>query len=274
MNGIDLNHARSIGMKAVEASRTVLIDGFRNNHDVITKGHADYVTELDHKSQEIIQTVLAELDDSVEFIGEETSEFEVLDQKVQMTLPDTCWIVDPLDGTSNYAHGFNGFSISIALRVNKEIVLGIVDAPVLNETYVATRDGGAFLYSGSSEIKLNTFDRGDDINLIATSAPFRYPTHIDSYMKIYRKVFDNFEDVRRVGSAELDLAWVSNGSWAAYFEMFLKPWDSSAGSILVTEAGGTISDWSGDEIEWLNNGLVLASANRRIHDIMLKLINE
>jgi myo-inositol-1(or 4)-monophosphatase len=273
---IDYEHALAAARSASARAADMLRERYRSQLEITSKGHADFVTDLDHQCEEIIREELYAFDDTIAFVGEETTEFEVVGDQVHIDLPSTCWIVDPLDGTSNYSHSFGAFAVSIALRVDNEIVVSSVEAPVTRDRYFAIEGSGAFhqvsSHSITDPIKMNVIDNGDHFNLFATAAPFRYPEYIPAFMAMQATLFAHCEDIRRVGSAELDLAWVANGSWAAYFEKFLKPWDSSAGSLLVTEAGGAVSDWSGNEKDWLINGNVLATSSPRVHEQILSLI--
>ncbi len=273
MTDLDLIHAQEVALHASEIASKMLKAKFRTDLDVTSKGHVDYVTELDSQCEDAIRSELANFDDSVAFIGEESMNFNVIGDKIDIELPDTCWIVDPLDGTSNYAHGFSGYCVSIALRVNKELKVSVVNAPSLREKFTAISGKGAFSSFNNSEFeKIHTIDNGDRFNIFATSLPFRHPEYIDEHLGLVREFFNVFEDMRRVGSAELDLSWTAKGIWAGFIERFLKPWDSSAGGLLVKEAGGVITDWSGDDQEWLINGQILSCASARLHEKILDLI--
>lgn len=276
MTSIDYGHALEAAQKASTVAADLLRSRYRSPLEITSKGHSDFVTELDGQCEQAIREVLSLFDDSIPFIGEESTEFTVVGDKVEIDLPSTCWIVDPLDGTSNFSHAFNAFAVSIALRVDNELVVASVEAPITRDRYFATKGNGAyyrFASHGETEPhKMLTVDNGDHFNIYATAAPFRYPEHLDSYHSFQQKIYRHCEDIRRVGSAELDLAWVAVGSWGAYFEQFLKPWDSSAGGLLVQEAGGIMTDWSGNENDWLINGNVLACSSPRVHEQILGLI--
>lgn len=271
---IDLRHAREVAIDASGRASDLLRRRFGTPMEVSSKGHADFVTELDEQCEEIIREVLNDFDDSIAFMGEETSKFETEGNKVQIHVPSTCWIVDPLDGTSNYSHSFNAFAVSIGLLVDDELAVGVVQAPITGELLHATKNQGAFRehLTGAEPAKLSTVDGGNHFNIFSTSVPFRQPEYIAEHMELISKAFNYFEDIRRVGSAALDLSWVAGGSWAAFVELFLKPWDIAAGGLLVTEAGGVITDFTGNEKDWLTNGQVAASANARVHEIVLSLI--
>lgn len=273
MTDIDLVHAQGAALKASQIASEMLQKRFRTELNVSAKGYVDYVTELDSQCEEAIRQELANFDDTIAFVGEESTEFIVNKDKIEIELPDTCWIVDPLDGTSNYAHGFAGYSVSIALRVNKELKLGIVQAPTLGELYSAIDTQGAYCQHNETEpTKIKVVDNGERFNIFATSMPYRYPEYIDQHIDLLKKFYTVFDDMRRIGSAELDLAWTAKGVFAAFIERFLKPWDSSAGAVILREAGGIITDWSGDDQEWLINGQILSCSSARLHEKLLDLI--
>lgn len=271
---IDLNHARKVALSASAKASELLVQRYGTDLDVTSKGHADFVTELDGQCEEIIREELSTFDDSISFMGEETSDFEIDGKKISIEVPSTCWIVDPLDGTSNYSHTFNAFAVSIGLRVENEMKVGVIQAPILSELFHGIKGEGAWKESprGGASSKLQTVDGGNHFNIFATSVPFRQPQHIAEHMKLISKLFGIFEDMRRVGSAALDLTGVATGTWAAFIELFLKPWDVAAGGLLVAEAGGVMTDFSGDPNNWLTNGEILACASARVHEQIITLI--
>lgn len=271
---IDLDIARKVALDASEKASALLRERFGTDLNVTSKGHADFVTELDGQCEEIIREELAKFDDSIDFMGEETSTFEIVGKKVEIEVPSTCWIVDPLDGTSNYSHSFGAFAVSIGLQVNNELCLGIVQAPVYGDLVHAIKGEGAFKENpeGGAPEKLYVLDSGNHFNIFSTSVPFRRPEHISTHMDLISKLFREFEDMRRIGAASLDLTWVASGTFAAFIERFLKPWDVAAGGLLVVEAGGIVTDFSGDTKNWLTNGEILATSSPRVHEQIMSLI--
>lgn len=274
MDNIEIEHAKKIMLSAAGLASARLLERYETTMIIESKGRADFVTELDKECEEIIQNELANFDSSIAFIGEESSEFKINGEKVEIDLPSTCFIVDPLDGTSNYMHAFNAYSVSIGLRINEEMIIGVVQAPTLEKTFIGIKNKGSYRYDldGTNESKLKTIDDGDDRVLFASSVPFRYPDYIDSHLALSNKMYKEFEDMRRAGSAALDLSWVGQGSFGVYVESFLKPWDSAAGAVILREAGGIITDWSGDEEKWLINGQICATASARLHEKLLGLL--
>ncbi len=160
---------------------------------------------------------------------------------------DTVWVIDPLDGTSNYLHGIPHFAVSIAQQVNGRTEHAVVFDPVRDEMFTASRGGGAFL--NNRRIRVSSRP-GLENAVLATGFPFRQRQHMKTYMNIFMRLWESIEDFRRAGTASLDLAYVAAGRIDGFFEIGLKPWDMAAGALLVREAGGVVSDFSGsDKVE-------------------------
>ena len=274
MVNLDLKHAKKIMLGAAGLASKRLLDRFETTLEIDSKGRSDFVTNLDHECEIIIREELAKFDDSIEFVGEESSDFPVEDDKVKIELPSTCFIVDPVDGTSNYMHSFDGYCVSVGLMVDDELVVGVIQAPSLGKVFVGVKGEGSYRsdLSGNNEVKLKTVDDGDRRTLFATSVPFRQPEYIEEHLKLSDELYKNFEDMRRVGSCALDLSWVAQGSFGLYIERFLRPWDCSGGAVILREAGGIISDWQGDETQWLYNGQIFAASSPRVHEKALSLL--
>jgi len=210
------------------------------------KARHDYVTEVDKACEaEIVRQIRHYYPDHA-FLCEEggaSGEAEAL------------WIIDPLDGTSNYMHGIPHFAVSIAQQVNGRTEHGVVYDPMRDELFVASRGKGAFL--NQKRIRASARKSLDNA-VVATAFPFRERGQLQAYARVFQAVFGKVEDFRRAGTASLDLAWVAAGRLDAYFEVGVKPWDVAAGALLVREAGGVVLDFDGrDEIEY--SGTVLAA---------------
>ncbi|MFN8016415.1 MAG: inositol monophosphatase family protein [Acidimicrobiia bacterium] len=273
-NTFDLEKARDVAISASNKAAYELEKRFRTELNVQSKGYADFVTELDHLCEEIIEEELSTFDDSIKFMGEESTNFEVKNDELVVRVPETCWIVDPLDGTSNYSHGFQSYGVSIALRINNELSVGVVNCPSLNRCYSSIINQGSYCQEGAGkQTKLQVKDNGDRFNIFATSFPFRKPEYIEEHMELVKKLFTIFEDLRRVGAASLDLCWVADGTFAAFIERFLKPWDVAAGGLILKEAGGVVTDYSGDSNNWLTNGEILATSSARVHEQIMTLLD-
>ena len=177
------------------------------------------------------------------------------------------WIIDPLDGTTNFIHGVPNFSVSIAAKQHNEVIAGVVWDPTRHELFAATAGGGAFL--NEKPIHVSESARLRD-GLIATGFPFRVRQYLPSYVRIFKRFLSSARDLRRFGSAALDLAYVACGRFDGFWEYCLNPWDFAAGVLLIREAGGQISGFEAEENFW-ETGNILAS-NGRLHPAMREII--
>ena len=200
------------------------------------KGAGDYVTQVDLASEHAITRVLTSGEPGIPVVGEEEGGRR----------EDRYWSVDPLDGTTNFVHGFPLVGVSIALVEDGRPVVGVVAAPFLEETYVALRGGGARLLRSGAEPRLLEVSRREPAAaVVATGFPFRHKERLPRYLRAFERCLERFEDLRRPGAASLDLAWVAAGVFDGFFELGLSPWDVAAGALLIEEAGGVVSDWGG-----------------------------
>lgn len=225
--------------------------------DVHTKNRADYVTFVDKEAEKIIVDTILSSFPKHSILAEESDMKEGEEQTYR-------WIIDPLDGTTNFIHGFPMFCVSIALQYAGDIVVGVVYEPLRDEMFVATKGGGAFLNNKPISVRK---DFKADTALVATGFPFRFVEHIDKYMKLFKLVFENVSGIRRAGSAALDLAYTACGRCDGFFEMCLKPWDIAAGSLLITEAGGFVSGFSGGN-NYIYKGNIVAG-EKKVYDVIL-----
>ena len=202
---------------------------------VTQKARHDYVSEIDKSSERQIVREIKRFHPDHAILGEESgAEGE----------SDHVWIIDPLDGTSNYLHGIPHFGISIALQVKGRTEHAVVYDPMRDEMFSASRGGGAHL--NNTRIRVSARNSLDSA-IVATAFPFRQRGMMSVYTGIFSDVFRKIEDIRRNGAAALDLAWVAAGRMDAYFEIGLKPWDVAAGALLVREAGGVVTDFDGND---------------------------
>jgi myo-inositol-1(or 4)-monophosphatase len=248
---------------ALETARAAaaLVSARAGADQVREKARADLVTAVDEASERLIgERLRAAFPDDV-VVGEEFSSAAVAAGRR--------WIVDPIDGTTNFVHGHPFVAVSIALADDDGLAVGVLHAPFLGEVYHAVRGGGAFLNGAPLRVsEVDDFGR----SLLATGFPFKSGKGtLDAYMRLVADTVRSTHDVRRAGSAALDLAFVAAGRVDAFFEIGLGPWDVAAGMLLVTEAGGHVTGWPGDTDQPLATGRVLAS-NGRIHDPLTKLI--
>lgn len=251
---------------AVEAAKqagAIIIDnlGRLSVYDIRSKQASDYVTSIDVASENMIKQVISNrFPDHV--IQAEESHLSEGDGLYR-------WIVDPLDGTTNFIHGYPQFSVSIGIERRGEIIVGVVFDPMRDELFTAVKDKGAFLNGKSLRVSEVT-DLGDA--LLSTGFPFRNKDMINPYLDLFRRLFNRISDMRRAGSAALDLAYLAAGRCDGFFELGLSPWDIAAGSILIREAGGVISDFSGRD-DFLNTGNVIAGTPL-VHAGMLEEVRE
>jgi myo-inositol-1(or 4)-monophosphatase len=229
--------------------------------DIQTKQAFDFVTKVDRWSEAVIVQTIREKFPSHRFLTEETLK--------QEDTGEYRWIIDPLDGTTNYIHSYPVFSVSIALEYERKTVIGVVFDPMRDELFHAVRGKGAFL--NNREIHVSETELLER-SLIATGFPFRAKEMIDFYLRAFREIFEEVSDIRRAGSAAIDLAYVATGRFEGFFELKLSPWDIAAGSLLITEAGGTITDFAG-EGDYLSTGNVVAG-NTYIQPEILKRIKD
>jgi myo-inositol-1(or 4)-monophosphatase len=246
---------------AVDAARTggdVVRDAFGAAANVREKRPGDLVSDADVSSERAIRDVLARAAPEIAFVGEEEGGERA----------DVGWFVDPLDGTANFVHGFPVVGVSIALVVSGEPVVAVVHAPVLGDLYTARTGGGAFRNGDRIAISGRPLASA----IAATGFPFRAKRErLDEYLPVFERAIRQFEDLRRAGSASLDLAWTAAGVLDGYFEQALATWDVAAGALLVREAGGVVTDWRGDERAWLTSGDIVAGPPAT-HARLLELI--
>jgi myo-inositol-1(or 4)-monophosphatase len=180
---------------------------------------------------------------------------------------DFVWVVDPLDGTTNYTHGFPFFSVSIGLEISGEVMLGIVYDPVRDELFVARKDSGAFCNDEPLRVSgTESLDAG----LLATGFPYDIRTSEQNNLKDFCAFALRCQGIRRTGSAALDLCYVAAGRIDGFWESKLNPWDCAAGALLVSEAGGLVTDYSGGPASIYKAEIV--ASNRRIHQQMLSVL--
>jgi myo-inositol-1(or 4)-monophosphatase len=220
------------------------------------KGPGDYVSAVDLGAEAAVRETLSRRAPGIAFYGEEGGGDR----------PEVGWLVDPLDGTANFLHGFPVVGVSVALVEAGRPVVGAVHAPLLGGTYRAARGQGAF----RDGLRLRVADRDPGRAICATGFPFKAKERLPHYRSVFDAAFFEFEDLRRAGAASLDLAWTAAGVFDGFFELGLGPWDVAAGALLVIEAGGVVTDWAGDPTAWLESGDILA-ASPPIHRRLLHL---
>jgi len=253
---------RRVAIDAARAAGGLLQAELRASHRVAFKGPStNLVTEMDERAEELIVGRLASAfpDDSI--LAEERG--------AAPGRSGRRWIVDPLDGTTNYAHGLPIFSVSIALEVDRRIVLGVAYNPSADELYVAERGQGATVNDERLAVSATaTLDE----SLLTTGFPYNIRETRDTNLREYAAFALRCRGVRRLGSAVLDLAWVAGGRLDGFWELRLGPWDAAAASLFVEEAGGRVTNLTGGALD-LDAPAVVAT-NGRIHDEMLAVLRE
>jgi myo-inositol-1(or 4)-monophosphatase len=248
---------------ARKAGRGLIRDfGELENLQVSMKGPGDFVTAADQRTERLLIEELKKARPGYPFLLEESGAIDGPDKSHR-------FIIDPLDGTTNFMHGIPHFAISIALEREGQIVSGVIFNPVSNDLFVAEKSHGAFL--NDKRLRVAARKQVKD-TLSATGIPFMGKDGHQRFLAELAAVMGASTGVRRFGSAALDLAWVAAGRYDAFWERGLKPWDIAAGMLMVREAGGVITDMNGGE-KALETGDVLA-ANETLHPQFLKLLKD
>ena len=252
---------------AIEAARrgaAVLLKYWEQlgKEDAHTKARNDWVSAADRESEQAIMAFLAAHRPNDICLGEESG-FS------SQSAAARTWIIDPLDGTSNYLQHFPVWSVSIGLRDGDEMIAGVVYEPLRDLFFTAERGAGAFRNGQRMRVSDQAMVEG---SFLATGFPFRAQQHVGVYVRIFEDVIRIAKGVRRAGSAALDLAYTAAGVFDGFFELHLAPWDVAAGSLLVSEAGGQVSDFSGGT-RWLKRGNIIG-APAGVHRDLLMMIGK
>jgi myo-inositol-1(or 4)-monophosphatase len=253
---LDLRALRDVAEQAALAGGAVVADNFGAARQIRTKAPGDWVSEVDINSEAAVRSVLS-IETGLPVFGEEKGGERA----------EVGWLVDPLDGTANFLHGLEAVGVSVGLVVDGEPVVGVVHAPLLGRTYSAVKGEG----STRDGVPIRTSTRDADTAICATGFPFRDHAVLPRYLRMFNAAITRFEDLRRIGGASLDLCWTAEGVFDGFFELRLGPWDVAAGSLIVREAGGIVTDWEGDDRNWLATGNILA-APPLVHRVLRELV--
>lgn len=247
-------------IKAVRKAGALLTDqsAIRN---IWAKSETDFVTNVDVTVQETLKAQLASLAPEIQFMGEEQD-----NSRLDWNRP--CWLLDPVDGTTNLIHSFRHSAVSLALSEAGQILFGVVYNPYSGECFTARRGQGAFC--NSSPIRVSGADRLEDSLLCAGTVPGRRELADKAFCQM-RNLYNVCQDIRRTGCASLDLCWVACGRLDGYVELFLQPWDYAAGLLIVNEAGGRITAPDGSPLSLCQGGPLLAS-NGKLHAALQSLL--
>ncbi|MCU7932003.1 MAG: inositol-1-monophosphatase [Candidatus Thiodiazotropha sp. (ex Codakia rugifera)] len=255
-----MNPMLTIAVRAAREASRVITRNF-NRIDRLTisdKGSNDFVSEVDRNAEAVIINVLREKYPHHAILAEESGKHAGDDYQ---------WIIDPLDGTTNFLHGFPQFAISIALKIKGRLEIGVVYDPINEEMFTASRGEGALLNDRKIRVSGRKSLEGA---LLGTGLPYRDFRFTDNYLGMLKDLMKDSAGVRRPGSAALDFAYLAAGRTDGFWELGLSVWDFAAGAVLVREAGGLVTDIGGGE-RFLDTGNVIAG-NIKVHNAMLKRI--
>lgn len=256
-----MNSLKEHEKTAIEAAKLgadVLSSYFNKIKDFNVKKEAGFVTKADTESEKVI----------AEFLAKKTPEFSIFaEENGLIKKSEDKWIFDPLDGTTNFFHGVPHYNISIALEMDSEIVVGVVYNPVTKEMYHCTKNGGA--YKNGQPIHVS---KNEDISTCMLGTGFAYIRGelLDEQLAIFKRFTHLTHGLRRFGAAALDMCCVACGIYDGFYEKTLSPWDVAAGSLLIKEAGGKLSSYTGDEFSIYSKNIV--ASNGLIHNDMVKII--
>jgi myo-inositol-1(or 4)-monophosphatase len=235
------------------------------NLQVSVKGPANFVSVADHRAEETLFQELSRSRPGYGFLMEERGAIDGVDKTHR-------WIVDPLDGTTNFLHGIPLFCISIGLEREGQLVAGLIYNPALDEMYMAEKGKGAFLADRNGrDRRLRVASRKSLADcVITTGIPHRGRGNHDRFLSETAAVMKEVAGIRRTGSAAIDLAWTAAGRFDVYMEHNISPWDMAAGIVLIREAGGAVSDFAGDQGMFDTGGIV--AGNQNVQKAMLDLV--
>ncbi len=247
----------NIATRAARAAGRILLRYFERTDQiaVTSKSRNDFVSEVDRAAEEAIITELRNRYPDHAILAEESGEHQGSDFQ---------WVIDPLDGTTNYLHGFPQFSVSIALKYRNRLEQAVVYDPLREEMFTASRGQGAHLNDRRLRVTARNSLEGA---LIGTGFPFRDHRHLDAYLAMLKAMIEDTAGIRRPGSAALDVAYVAAGRLDGFWELGLAQWDFAAGALLVEEAGGVVTDLAGGN-RHLETGNIIAG-NIKIHQAMV-----
>lgn len=250
-----LNHA----ITSSNLAKDILLKYYRKTKNFNIKDKAGIVTIADIESEELLKT----------YFNKHTPEFSILAEESGLNgLETNKWIIDPLDGTTNFYHGFAFFCISIALELEGEIVLAVVNNPITNDIYHAIKGKGA--YKNDEKLNVSKCEKLENA-FIGTGFAYMKGEKLKDALSVFEKISNICHGVRRPGSAVLDLCMVAEGVYDAFYEETLNPWDVAAGVLLVKEAGGKITTYENKEFNVYDKTLL--ASNNLVHDEIIAIIN-
>lgn len=262
MENADLSQALEVAESSAKEARELLMNYFGQLSNVSSKAHAGLVSEADVESEKLITSRILKAFPTHRVLGEEASflkgdNFEGIDPEIPL------WVIDPLDGTTNYVHRFPIFCISIGVWYRGQVHAGVIDVPVLKDTYTTIRGQGAF--KNGKPIRVS--DRGllSEALLATGFFPDNKPALLEQ-LSIFSRLVSEARGVRRPGAAAYDLCMVAEGIFDAFWEKNLKPWDTAAGCLLVEEAGGQVSTYLAEDFDIFESSMI--ASNKLLHPLI------
>jgi len=252
----------SAAWQAADAAGTLMRESWLKPKEIDFKGAIDLVTSVDRESERrIVEIIRRSFPDHSVLAEEETDR--------QGTQGEYRWIIDPLDGTTNFAHSYPQFCVSIALERDGEVILGLVSDPLRGECFRALKGQGAALNDSPIRVSaVHILDR----SLLATDFPYDRRENADYYLTFFQAFLTRSQGIRRAGAAALDLCYLACGRIDGFWELKLRPWDTAAGALIVAEAGGRLTDFSGNKFSiW---GSETLASNGAIHDEMVAVLKQ
>ena len=258
----DPRRLREAAAELAREAGAVVRAGWGHTHAPERKGRIDLVTDFDRRSEELLLARIAERFPGDAVLAEESGTHSARGPKSGVR-----WVIDPLDGTTNFAHNYPFFAVSVGVEVDGEPVAGAVFDPVRDEMFAAARGYGATL--GGSEIGVSSIARLEDA-LLVTGFPYDVREHPERVMPAFEAFLTRAQGVRRDGSAALNLCYVAVGRFDGFWELALSAWDTTAGAVIVREAGGRVTDYRGGA--FVPGKTSILATNGRIHDAMMRVI--
>lgn len=256
-----MNKEKEFAEQLAKKAGALLKQKFGDKHNITYKGEINIVTEADKLSEDLIVNEISRNFPGHGILSEES-------QAIAGT-GNLRWIIDPLDGTTNYAHGFPFFCVSIALEIDGVISIGIIYDPIRDEIFTVIRGKGAYLNGKKLQVSsVNELSK----SLLATGFPYDIRNNLENNLDYFNAMAVKVQAIRRAGAAALDLAYLAAGRFDGFWELKLMPWDTAAGCLIVEEAGGSISDITGGK--WYLTAPNLLATNGLIHNQMLRIFEK
>jgi len=256
-----MENFKEVALRAAKESGKIIIGNLNKIKEIDYKGKFNLVTNVDQQSQDKIVEIIHHSLPDHGILAEEKGGLKKKDSPYK-------WLIDPLDGTTNYAHGYPCFCVSIALEKEGNVIMAVIYNPVLNELFFAEKGKGAFLNGGkicASQTKKVSR------SLLATGFPYNRGENLNYHLKQFKNFMEHCHGIRRDGSAALNLSYLAMGRFDGFWEVNLSPWDTAAGSLIVKEAGGKITTFSGKPFSHYAKETL--ASNGLIHQEMLKILH-